>query len=86
MFAQSNDVFLSTGPDGLALFDDDGAPLEGDISALLGLWDAGTEVNEAPGAGPNQAPRQAGPNTGPDEGGVVRIAELQSKGYMYIRP
>ena len=30
-----------------------------------------TEVKEAPGVGPNQAPRQAKPNTGPDENGVI---------------
>jgi hypothetical protein len=31
----------------------------------LSLWDVGPEMNEAPGVGPNQAPRQTAPNTGP---------------------
>jgi hypothetical protein len=34
---------------------------------MLKLWDAGTEVNEYPGAGNNQSPRQTGPNTGTSE-------------------
>lgn len=63
MFVQSNDWFLSPPSSGINLFDGD-VPLEGDISAMIGLWDAGTEVDETPGEGPNQAPRQSGPNTG----------------------
>jgi hypothetical protein len=30
-------------------------------------------VNQEPGVGPDQAPRQAGPDIGPDESGVVQI-------------
>jgi hypothetical protein len=63
MFVQSNDWFFAPAPGGLSLFDGD-TPLEGDITELVLLWDAGTEVDETPGEGPNQAPRQAGPNTG----------------------
>jgi hypothetical protein len=47
------------------------------------LWDAGTEVNEEPGAGPNQAPRQSGPDTGDEEmAGVRPIAEVDD-GFSY---
>jgi hypothetical protein len=52
-----------------------GNPISGDVTASIALWDAGTEVNEFPGAGPNQAPRQSGPNTGEDEGGVVMLVD-----------
>jgi hypothetical protein len=45
----------------------------GDVTAEIKLWDAGTEVNEKPGFGPNQAPRQSGPNTGTDENGNVML-------------
>lgn len=38
------------------------------------LIDAGTEANEPPGVGPNQAPRQGKPNTGPSEDKPVRAA------------
>jgi len=63
MFVQSNDWFFAPDPSGINLFDGD-TPIEGDITQLIGLWDAGTEVDEEPGAGANQAPRQAGPDTG----------------------
>jgi hypothetical protein len=45
-------------------------PIAGDITSQILLWDAGTEVNEEPGLGPNQAPLQPAPNTGPVEHGV----------------
>jgi hypothetical protein len=70
MVGQTNDWFLGTAPQGLPLFDDDGAPIDGDVTAKLGIWDAGTERNEAPWLGPTQAPRQPAPNTGPAESGV----------------
>ena len=66
MFGQSNDVFFSPDEKGIALFAN-GRPVRGDVTAQVSLWDAGTEVNEEPGAGPNQAPRQSAPNTGPSE-------------------
>jgi hypothetical protein len=75
MYVQSNDLFLAPGETGIALFADDGLPISGDITDQIGLWDAGTEVNEEPGVGENQAPRQAGANTGADEGGVVRLGD-----------
>ena len=71
MLVQSNDQFFAAVPEGIALFDEDGNPISGDISELFLVWDAGTEVNEPNGEGPNQAPRQAGPDTGDDEGGAV---------------
>lgn len=67
MFGQSNDLFYAPGEKGIALFDGNGHPKGGDVTRALELWDAGTEVNEEPGFGPNQAPRQASPNTGTSE-------------------
>lgn len=66
MFGQSNDVWIGPGDHGIALFSK-GRPRSGDVTAELRLWDQGTEVNEEPGVGPNQGPRQPGPNTGPAE-------------------
>jgi len=63
MFGQSNDLFFGN-ENGLDLFDKAGTPLSGDVTAQFALWDAGTEVNEEPGVGPNQAPRQKSANTG----------------------
>ncbi len=71
MFVQSNDVFLAPAPAGIELFDDAGEPLaERDITDLIALWDAGTEQDEAPGDGAQQAPR-GGPESGPAEGVVA---------------
>jgi hypothetical protein len=66
MFGQSNDLFFGN-ENGLDLFDKTGRPLSGDVTSQFGLWDAGTEVNEEPGIGPNQAPRQKSANTGMSE-------------------
>jgi hypothetical protein len=66
MFGQSNDLFYSPGYVGVALFKDS-KPISGDITSSFYLWDAGTEVNQEPGLGSDQAPRQSGPNTGESE-------------------
>src|ERR1700752_1646363 len=77
MLGQSNDLFYAPREEGIALFDASGKPLAGDVTSQILLWDAGTEVNEEPGLGPNQAPLQPAPHTGPREHGVVRpISEV----------
>ena len=75
MFGQSNDLFYAPDADGIVLFDAKGNALSGDVTDKLVLWDAGTEVNEEVGIGPNQAPRQKMANTGPAENGVVHRAK-----------
>ncbi len=66
MLVQSNDRFFAI--QGLPLFDGD-TPFEGTVD--LTLWDAGTEVDQPAGTGPDQAPRQAGPDTGETQNGPV---------------
>ncbi len=69
MFGQSNDLFYSNDRP-IALFA--GAkPVSGDMTAQLALWDAGTEVNEEPGLGPNQGPRQGSPDAGVQEKNAI---------------
>lgn len=76
MFAESNDWFFGPPAEGLALYDADGAPRSGDVTAEIKLWDAGTEADQEPGLGPDQAPRQQAPNTGArDLNNTVRPAE-----------
>jgi hypothetical protein len=82
MFGQSNDLFYAPDDSGIALFEN-GRPIRGDITERFHLWDAGTEVNEEPGFGPNQAPRQAAPNTGPSEHEPVRRIEDVRDGFGY---
>ena len=74
MLVQSNDLFFAPDGEGLPLFKK-GKPITGNITKYIQLWDAGTEVNQFPGAGNYQAPRQPAADTGEDEGGVVRIVD-----------
>ena len=78
MNGQSNDEFYAPDEKGIALFDSKSMPISGDITEKLVLWDAGTEVNEELGIGPNQGPRQKGMNTGPDQHGVVTRAKNEA--------
>lgn len=76
MVGQSNDLFLApTAAEGIALFDERGRALPERVVDAVAVWDAGTEANEAPGIGPDQAPRQAGPNTGRAEGALGLFAD-----------
>ncbi|MEO1273668.1 MAG: spondin domain-containing protein, partial [Myxococcota bacterium] len=66
------DAFVAFHPQGIRLVTPDGElrtpeMVERDIMRSLASWDAGTEADEVPGVGPNQAPRQEGPNTGDDD-------------------
>ncbi len=79
MFGQSNDLFYAP-EKSIDLFDANGNAISGDITELFKLWDAGTEVNQAPGLGSDQGPRQKGPNTGAAENGVV---SLVNDGFKY---
>jgi hypothetical protein len=80
MFGQSNDLFFSNERP-ITLFVN-GKPASGDMTAQLSLWDAGTEVNEEPGLGPNQAPRQKSPDAGTAE--QQSIAHVRDR-YNYPR-
>jgi len=84
MFVPSNDVFISPGADGVALWPEGGEPTEGDVTDAVALWDAGTEPNaEPPGEGPDQAPAQDAPDQGADEDGVVRRLGDVDDGHDY---
>lgn len=73
MLVQTNDLFFAPGTMGIPLFNS-GTPVQGDVTAQVQLWDAGTEENQFPGAGPDQAPRQAAANTGAaDATAMVRL-------------
>lgn len=59
MFVKSNDLFYAPSHEGLDLFNGNN-PVTGDITSAIILWDAGTEVNEEPGNGPNLPLNQPG--------------------------
>ncbi len=75
MMVHSNDFFYAPGPEGIALWDGHDQ-VTGDVTDQIMLWDAGTEINQEPGAGADQLSRQSGPNTGADDPNpLVRLAE-----------
>lgn len=74
MFGQSNDWFYAPEKQGIDLFEN-GKPISGDITSKFILWDAGTEVDQEPGIGADQAPRQKAANTGAAENGKVHKAK-----------
>ena len=71
MFGQSNDLFYAPKGGSMALFDKAGRPILGDRTAEVALYDAGTEVNQVPGVGPDQGPRQKTWRQGELEHGTV---------------
>lgn len=82
MFGQSNDAFYAPADMGIPLFNGN-SPIVGDMTSKVILWDAGTEMNQEPGKGADQAPRQAGANTGASESeAIVPIAERKD-GFSY---
>jgi hypothetical protein len=64
MFGMSDDWFFGTAPDGIALFDDQGNPVTGEVTEQVGIYDAGTEVDEEPAIGADTGPQQAAPDQG----------------------
>lgn len=49
MYGHSNDLFFAPENPGIALYNADGTPVTGDVSAQVKLWDNGTRVNVKPG-------------------------------------
>ncbi|WP_273566767.1 spondin domain-containing protein [Maribacter halichondriae] len=74
MFVFSNDWFLAHNNSGFDLFADDGTPVSGyGATEKTYLYDAGTEIDQPVGFGPDQAPFQSGPNTGAaDDNNLIR--------------
>ena len=83
MLAATNDVFFAPADSGIPLFDADGAPLEGDITSEILLWDAGTEANEEPAIGPNTVTNQSTPDTGDEGEGKVQVLSEVDDPYPY---
>lgn len=82
MFVPSNDLFYALGgASGMPLFDGE-SPTAGNATEHVGLWDAGTEINQEPGVGDHQVQRQRAAGVGDVERGTVaRVSEVN--GYEY---
>ncbi|MGN6532047.1 MAG: spondin domain-containing protein [Ginsengibacter sp.] len=50
MYGASNDLFFAPDNPGIKVYDAQGNPIEGDVSAQVKLWDNGTRINQTPGA------------------------------------
>ncbi len=50
MYGWSNDLFFAPVNPGIKVYQDNGTPIEGDVSSQIRLWDNGTRVNQIPGA------------------------------------
>ncbi|WP_179375444.1 spondin domain-containing protein [Winogradskyella wichelsiae] len=83
MLAATNDVLFATEDTGIELFSTDGTPLSGDITSMVYLWDAGTEVNEQPAIGPNTVTNQLEADTGMAETEPVQLLSNVNDGYDY---
>ena len=73
MFVQSNDWFY--GFEGLSLFEGS-EPIAGDVTDAIAVYDAGTEVDTAPGTGLDQKPAQdpEAMDVGPKEDEPIQLA------------
>lgn len=79
MLANSNDWFFAAGANGIALFDASGAPVTGDITANVRLYDAGTEEEDPA----TIATVPDGGTTGsPDDDNTVRSQESDVSSYL----
>lgn len=76
MYGWSNDLFFAPDNPGIALFDEDGMPLEGDVSDQVKLWDNGTKVNQEPGMDVPEAPDE-------DEL-IMEIDGMDAQGHTYL--
>ncbi len=71
----SNDTFIALGPEGISLYDGntllDDTALATAVSGALGIWDAGTEGNQAGGGGAAMHGVGVGVVAGPPEGTLL---------------
>lgn len=75
MFVQSNDWFYGFGENGINVFNIN-VPVTGEVTPAIRLYDAGTEKDQYPGAGPDQVIRQSALDTGArDNNSNVRTVE-----------
>ncbi len=73
MLGESNDWFFAPSGAGIALYDENGNPVSGDVTSQIKVYDAGTEIDQEPGVGDAVGPKQPAPDYGaPDPIAMVR--------------
>ncbi|MGE0548576.1 MAG: spondin domain-containing protein [Kofleriaceae bacterium] len=88
--AESNDWVFSPGPDGIPLYDAQGAPMVGDVTSYVGLWDIGTEIDQEPGVGDATGTQQRAADVGAsDPIASARLLDTEIRltdGTVFMRP
>lgn len=81
MYGQSNDICVVL--DRIAMFDPEA--IDGEMTDALRYFDAGTELNEEPGIGPNQPSQETTPGSGMAEDGTMSPLEgdVDAAGFRY---
>ncbi len=77
MYGASNDLFFAPENPGILVYDNDGKPVEGDVSIQVKLWDNGTRVNQAPGAAVNH------PGTA-ETNNIMEVNGTDAQGNTYL--
>ncbi|MDJ1482750.1 spondin domain-containing protein [Cytophagaceae bacterium YF14B1] len=77
MYGWSNDLFFAPANPGILLYDSNGMPIEGDVSAQIKLWDNGTRINQKPGSTVNH------PGT-VDSQSVTEVNGSDAQGNAYL--
>jgi hypothetical protein len=77
MYGWSNDLFFAPENPGIMAYDANGAPIQGDVSSQIKLWDNGTRINQAPGAAVNH------PGTA-DNKNVAEVNGVDAQGNNYL--
>ena len=89
MLRESNDWFFAPGPEGIPLYTN-GRPLSGDITRLVQLWDAGTELDQEPAlgdaTGPHQPMREYGEKDPDPLVREVPVTVRLGDGRTFVRP
>lgn len=87
MYGMSNDWLFATPPDGIELDSlRDGGQDGIDVTDMIAIYDAGTEIDQEIAIGPFTAPQQPEPNTGPaDPDNQVRNADYPLPASAHVR-
>ncbi|HWB91308.1 MAG TPA: spondin domain-containing protein [Puia sp.] len=77
MYGWSNDLFFAPANPGIQVYDQNGDPIEGDVSGQVKLWDNGTRINQVPGSNVNH------PGT-PDSKNITEVNGADAQGNAYL--
>lgn len=77
MYGASNDLFFAPSNPGILVYDNNGNPIEGDVSSQIKLWDNGTRVNQKPGTTVNHPGVAETKN-------ISEVAETDAQGNTYL--